>query len=55
MKPSDDDTIILLIGTALGAVWEQLGGVHTHIHARACTYTLAQLEIHTVVVTLVNV
>lgn len=47
MKPSDDDTIILLIGTALGAVWEQLGRVHTH--------TLAQLEIHTVVVTLVNV
>lgn len=49
-QPCEDDTIIPLIRTALGAVWEQLGGVCTQTH------TLAPLEICTVVVvvTLLN-
>lgn len=34
-QPCDDDTIILLIRTALGAVWEQLGGACTQTHTHA--------------------
>lgn len=50
MKPCDDGTIILLIGIALGAVWEQLGRsgcrcahthTYTHTNLRMSTHTLS--------------